>query len=409
MGDVVREMMTNSSLAKAVQAANEATDGVRKVLQTANRNTADIGRIIQEASSTASEIGKALQTVNESTLSITRAVQESKIQLSEKMNMMKSITAMESSSLKAAVERFSSLGLVTDNLSPSLAETLASVNTIGSAVKEAYESMNNVVCVSMMDSIATINKSISSSLAETLRNYNIAMKAVSDINIPSFNFEKLPSIENIIPSLQIAKISNAVLDFVQESSETVNTNSSDISYGIADKYNIETQDEKDTIAKIKDDAITFRDVDINNGEQFKRIVQWFELISYICGILSLLLQVYSQANNHANSNQIVISPTVNIFSSDIEDTINNSNLYIINRPARPRAKSDCSSQVVGNLEAGTVVWVNKKYRKWIKVSWKDPKGYEREGWIQNYYATKIKYSRQKPKTIYRDVLQSGVH
>lgn len=120
-------------------------------------------------------------------------------------------------------------------------------------------------------------------------------------------------------------------------------------------------------------------------------------ISFWIGIVSLLLTIYGLVNSkptvvyntYKNTTEVSYNYTVNM-GIDAE-VMNNMGYRIINQNnVMPRIKPDCSSMVTGHLYIGQVVNVSDKYRKWIKITWKNEDGDFATGWIQNYKVSKFK-------------------
>lgn len=120
------------------------------------------------------------------------------------------------------------------------------------------------------------------------------------------------------------------------------------------------------------------------------IAFWVTIISFIITIYSL---VYSkpQVTNNTYNNIIEVNNNYTIDCGVDAEFMNEMGYRIINQNnVMPRIKPDCSSMVTGHLYIGQIVSVYDKYRKWVKITWKNDDGDFCSGWVQNSKVSKFK-------------------
>jgi hypothetical protein len=112
------------------------------------------------------------------------------------------------------------------------------------------------------------------------------------------------------------------------------------------------------------------------------------LIVFLMPLIVNILSNTIYDNTIAKNNKIAFISTENIIEDYfvVESVLNNENriFFVGDKVIKPRVKPDCSSAVVGNLEPGRVVYAIEKKKKWIHILWKNEKGEECCGWIQNW-------------------------
>ncbi len=114
---------------------------------------------------------------------------------------------------------------------------------------------------------------------------------------------------------------------------------------------------------------------------------WISIISFFITIYSL---VSTTTTNTYNTTVQVNNYYVNELEIDAEILNAMSYRIVTENNVLPRVKPDCSSRVTGCLGMGQVVTVSDKYRKWVKINWKDAEGNSCSGWIQNYKLIEFK-------------------
>lgn len=117
---------------------------------------------------------------------------------------------------------------------------------------------------------------------------------------------------------------------------------------------------------------------------------WLEYIALIttliCNIFNVAYPVISDRSNpKVIYNQKV--ETSRIYCRDIcmyaPKDLNGNKYRIINRDLVVRLGHDCHSRVIARLDAGDIVRIAGKYKKWRLILWNDDKK-ECTGWVQNY-------------------------
>lgn len=128
-----------------------------------------------------------------------------------------------------------------------------------------------------------------------------------------------------------------------------------------------------------------------NKEKIKNeIAFWVTIISFIITIYSLV-NSKPQVTNNTYNNIIEVNNNYTIDCGVDAEFMNEMGYRIINQnDVMPRIKPDCSSMVTGHLYIGQIVSVSDKYRKWVKITWKNDDGDFCSGWVQNYKVSKFK-------------------
>ena len=160
----------------------------------------------------------------------------------------------------------------------------------------------------------------------------------------------------------------------------------DITPLVAECYEAETEEEKETIKAIVKPAETGEETEAQK-----------KFSAYVLKIIIVLLEaiapviIQSSIDRAMNNNPPVINQYYiqNITNNLVIEGYDIGNLNgwgyrIVNRDIILRAKPGKSSYVTGRLLKGTIVRVIGKYKKWVEVTWNDDSGEAHFGWIQNY-------------------------
>lgn len=160
----------------------------------------------------------------------------------------------------------------------------------------------------------------------------------------------------------------------------------DITPLVAECYEAETEEEKETIKAIVKPAETGEKTEAQKKfSAYVRKIIIFLLGAIATGIIQSSID-RAMNNNPPVINQYYIQNITNnlvIEGYDI-DNLNGWGYRIVNRDIILRAKPGKSSYVTGRLSKGTIVRVIGKYKKWVEVTWNDDSGEAHFGWIQNY-------------------------
>lgn len=122
-------------------------------------------------------------------------------------------------------------------------------------------------------------------------------------------------------------------------------------------------------------------------EKFFREYIYPFLLMLIPIIIGFILQKPSVTDNTYTSNNSIayVNNYYVVQEGYSKEFLNDNNLRIINiDKVIIRKKHDCSSTVITRLAIGKVVCVVDKYKKWIKITWRDDNGKYYCGWLQNY-------------------------
>ena len=163
----------------------------------------------------------------------------------------------------------------------------------------------------------------------------------------------------------------------------------DISPLVAECYEAETEEEKETIKVIVKSTGTGEKTETQ--KQFSVYV-WKIIIFLFGAVASGFIQSGIDKlmnNNPPVINQYYIKNITNnlVFEGYDVDNLNVWGYRIVNRDIILRAKPGQSSYVTGRLSKGKIVRIIGKYRKWVEVTWNDESGEAHFGWIQNYKLT----------------------
>lgn len=272
-----------------------------------------------------------------------------------------------------------------------------------SLTKQFQSEFSKAAILSVSDSIIKQQERMkeifaSSAMTESIRQMQIAMEntdqitkaassalaALSSVEIPAVKTLISENITSAFSNLEIPKFSSALIDSLQEMSKETTLSVESLTKSIADHYEVETKQEKETIAEIKKASKTKK-------LSFGDIIA---LITLIITVYQAALSTYSQfLVKSAQQNRINIVQYVNNFyisNEEMAQDYNGFGLRIINKQTFARVKPDCSSKVEGKLSAGTIVSVTSKYKKWIEVFWFGEDENLHFGWIQNYKASEFK-------------------
>lgn len=201
-------------------------------------------------------------------------------------------------------------------------------------------------------------------------------KRITDVN----QYFKIPSV-----TYDVQKMTRIIQDYIVHVDLTQDVSVNEIAEEVVEQY-IETtlEDEKKQISS----EIQSRQL---NKEKIKsEIAFWITIISFVMTIYSFVTSKPLITNNTYNNivevnNNYIIDLGVNA------EFMNQMGYRIINRNnVMPRIKPNCSSKVTGHLYIGQVVSVSDKYKKWIKITWKNDEGDLCSGWVQNYMVSEFK-------------------
>ena len=186
--------------------------------------------------------------------------------------------------------------------------------------------------------------------------------------------------------LDQARLTSAVSIALQRLSEIKEYEIEDISPLVAECYEAETEEEKETLKSVVTPAETKEQTEVQ--KKFSLYV-WKIIIFLLGAVASGIIQ--SSIDKVMNDNPPVINQyyikniTNNLVVEGYDvDGLNGWGYRIVNRDIILRAKPGRSSYVTGRLTKGTIVRVVGKYEKWVEVTWNDESGEAHFGWIQNY-------------------------
>lgn len=127
----------------------------------------------------------------------------------------------------------------------------------------------------------------------------------------------------------------------------------------------------------------------------KEVREWLNfIISVLSFIMGIASSTASTTINNYNYAQQVNNYYIVGMGYDAKE-LNTINYRIVNRESVVRMKHDCHSSIIGRVDAGEIVRILKKYKKWRRIVWEDEEGEECIGWIQNYKLTEFKKPRTK--------------
>lgn len=186
--------------------------------------------------------------------------------------------------------------------------------------------------------------------------------------------------------LDLTRLTSAVGLALQRVYESEEYELEDITPLVAECYEAETEEEKETIKAIVKPAETGEKTEAQ--KKFSAYV-WRVIVFLLGAIASGFIQ--SGIDKLMNDNPPVINQYYiqNITNNLVVEGYDVANLNvwgyrIANRDIVLRAKPGQSSHVTGRLSKGKIVRVIGKYRKWVEVTWNDDIGEAHFGWIQNY-------------------------
>lgn len=149
---------------------------------------------------------------------------------------------------------------------------------------------------------------------------------------------------------------------------------------ITEAYIADEEDEQNEYIEAKD-----------KKEYVKDIRDW---VSFYIAIISFFISIYSLVCTKPSNTYNTTIEVNNYYVNDLEISAEMLNAMsyriVVKNDVMPRIKPDCSSQVMGHLNIGQVVTVSRKYKKWVKIEWKDECGNYYSGWVQNYKLVRFK-------------------
>lgn len=183
---------------------------------------------------------------------------------------------------------------------------------------------------------------------------------------------------------QVADDTIASADIEEEESE----DNTAVFENIADAYNKEVA--SDTATEKKKRKITAHDVWI-----------WVERISWILAIIWTMWQwgediAQKLDTGTAKPKTVYVyqTNTANYFIQALygcdEKILNENGYRITNQNITVRVKHDCKSPVVDKIEAGTLIHIVDKYKKWRQIEGTNDDGDTSLGWIQNWKLDEFK-------------------
>lgn len=199
--------------------------------------------------------------------------------------------------------------------------------------------------------------------------------------------DRLSSIDSL--GLDQNRLTSAVGRALQRVYESKAYEIDNISPLVAECYEAETEDEKETLKAIAKSTETGEKTE----EQKKfSVYVWKIIIFFLVTIAQGIIQSSIDKminNNPPVINQFYIQNITNNLTVEGYATadLNVWGYRIANRDIILRAKPGYSSYVTGRLSKGKIVRIIKKYRKWVEVTWYDESGEAHFGWIQNYKLT----------------------
>ena len=186
--------------------------------------------------------------------------------------------------------------------------------------------------------------------------------------------------------LDQTRLTSAVGLVLQRVYESKEYEIEDISPLVAECYEPETEEEKETLKAIV--APTGTKERTEKQKLFSATVLsivLFLLSPFYAHITDAVMQRVTKDNPPVINQYYIQNITNNIAVEGYDVGILNVWGYrIVNREIILRARPGQSSYVTGHLPKGKIVRVIGKYRKWVEVTWRDENGEVHFGWIQNY-------------------------
>jgi hypothetical protein len=165
---------------------------------------------------------------------------------------------------------------------------------------------------------------------------------------------------------------------MDSATETAEHQAEGIVQRILDEYNSKSKnDVSQTTAPVKK----------LSADNLKFWLEYIALITtLICNIFNVAYPVISdRPNSKVTYNQKV--ETTRIYCRNIcmytSKDLNDNKYRIINRDVVARLGHDCHSRIIARLDAGDIVRISRKHKKWRLILWNDGKK-ECTGWVQNY-------------------------
>ena len=306
---------------------------------------------------------------------------------------------------------------IASSIAAASAEMTAFANQVRPLVTSALEAQQRIAQMTapikeIQERMATISRTMNSfrsSLAEFSEMHDTAALMASSIGkiareaskyqpIISELYRRLPSPEDTneaISNIDFEILGQAADEVISQDDKTEADNGSDdtsdtaesaddfvdaVATKIADKYNLSFQ-QSDGKARLHISAETVITI----------------IITCIMSLPGFILDTKTLLQNESDKPKVIYQQQVQITNNYYQfmsgasiDELNDANFRIVAQNIVVRIKHDCHSHVVDRLEAGDVVQVIGKYRKWRHIEWTDEDNHLRIGWIQNYKLAKFR-------------------
>lgn len=261
--------------------------------------------------------------------------------------------------------------------------------------------------------LKSFTKNMSNIANENIYNIDGTIRVVKEMMVPfksSANISKMSEISNSISGLsaimrevgstslisQFLKNNTTFSVLSQKTLEDVNINLlgrvTDQVFSESEEWDIDTM--SNTIATEYEKAT---DISSNREKQkidAKEIRDW---LSFIITMLSFVIGIMNSSSttiNNYNYIQQVNNYYVVGMGYDVKE-LNIIKYRIINRESSVRLKHDYHSFIIAKLEAGQVVRIIDKFKKWRQIIWENEDGKKCIGWIQNYKLTEFKMPKSR--------------
>lgn len=292
-------------------------------------------------------------------------------------------------------------------------EMTAFANQVRPLVTSALEALQRIAQMTapikeIQKRMATISRTMNSfrnSLAEFSEMHDTAALMASSIGkiareaskyqpIISELYRRFPvtdETDDAISDIDFEVLGQAADEVISQDDQTEANNGSDdtaesaddfvdaVATKIADKYNQSLQ-QSDSKARFHISAETVITI----------------IITCIMSLPGFILDTKTLLQNESDKPKFIYQQQVQITNNYYQfmsgasiDELNDANFRIVAQNIVVRIKHDCHSHVVDRLEAGDVVQVIGKYRKWRHIEWTDEDNHLRIGWIQNYKLAKF--------------------
>lgn len=297
---------------------------------------------------------------------------------------------------------------IASSIAAASVEMTAFANQIRPLVTSALEAQQRIAQMTapikeIQKRMATISRTMNSfriSLAEFSEMHDTAALMVSSIGkiareaskyqpIISELYRRFPvtdETDDAISDIDFEVLVQAADEVISQDDQTEANNGSDdtaesaddfvdaVATKIADKYNLSFQ-QSDGKARLHISAEAVITI----------------IITCIMSLPGFILDTKTLLQNESDKPKIIYQQQVQITNNYYQfmsgasiDELNDANIRIVAQNIVVRIKHDCHSHVVDRLEAGDVVQVIGKYRKWRHIEWTDENDDQHLGWIQNY-------------------------